>query len=269
MIIDTHTHIYLNKKQTEKDIIDWLKNDSISNIISIWIDIPTSEKSVKLATENPWIVYATVWIHPTDIWDYKNNLEETIEKLEKLIIENKEFIKWIWECWFDFHYTKEEDLKEESYHQERFFKAQILLAQKYNLPIIIHSRDSKFDTLRVLKEMNMKKFILHCYSEDLDFAYKAIYYSEECMISFSWIVTYKSAQTIQNTASNIPLDRILVETDCPFLSPQEVRWSENIPNNTKYNLLKVFQLRQANWKNETWEEFEKQVFENSKKIFNI
>lgn len=269
MIIDTHTHIYLNKKTTEESIIFQLKNDNISNIISIWIDLKTSKKSIELARKYNWIVYATVWIHPTDIWQYKDNLKKTIDELEKMIIENREFVKWIWECWFDFHYTKDEYIQKEAKLQETFFSSQILLAKKYDLPVIVHSRDSKEDTLRVLKKHNYKKFILHCYSEDLDFAYKAIYYSEECKISFSWIVTYKSAQNVQNTAANIPIDRILVETDCPFLAPQDVRWTENTPNNTKYNLKKVFELRQANWKNETWEQFEKQVFENSKKIFNI
>jgi TatD DNase family protein len=269
MIIDTHTHIYLNKKTTEENIISQLKDDDITNIISIWIDLETSKKSIELARKNPWIIYATVWIHPNDIWKYKNNLKETIDKLEKMIVENREFVKWVWECWFDYHYTKDENFKEKSHYQEIFFREQIILAKKYNLPVVIHSRDSKDDTLRVLKELDCKKFILHCYSEDLDFAYKVIYYSSECKISFSWIVTYKSALNVQNTAANIPLDKILVETDCPFLAPQEVRWSENIPNNAKYNLKKVFNLRQENWKKETWEDFEKQVFQNSKNIFKI
>lgn len=269
MLIDTHTHIYLNKKNSEEHIISGLSDDWVSHIISIWIDLETSKKSIDLAKNNPWIIYATVWIHPTDIWKYDWKLEETIAELEKMIIENREIVKWVWECWFDFHYLDKENISLSAKKQEDFFRAQIILAKKYDLPIIIHSRDSKFDTLRVLQELDAKKFILHCYSEDLDFAYKAIYFSPECKISFSWIVTYKSAPTIQNTAANIPLDRILVETDCPFLSPQEVRWTENIPNNSKYNLRKIFELRQENWKKETWEQFEKQVFQNSKDIFKI
>lgn len=269
MLIDTHTHIYLNKKFSEQEIISNLWSDSIDKIISIWIDLKTSQKSIDLAIANPKIIYATIWIHPTDIKQYKGNLDETIISLEKMYLENKDFVKGIWECWFDFHWIDKDNFQEEKELQEAFFSAQIELALKYDLPIIVHSRNSKEDTLRVLKKLNAKKFILHCYSEDLDFAYRAIYFSSECKISFSWIVTYKSAPTIQNTAANIPLDRILVETDCPFLPPQDVRWSENIPNNTKYNLKKVFDLRQANWKKETWEEFEKQVYENSMKIFDI
>lgn len=269
MLIDTHTHIYLNQKYSEENIISGLNNDLLKHIVSIWVDLETSKKSIDLALKNPWIIYATVWIHPSDIWKYDWKLKETIDELEKMIIENINIVKWVWECWFDYHYLDKENISESAKKQEDFFKAQIALAKKYNLPLIIHSRDSKFDTLRVLQELEAKKFILHCYSEDLDFAYKAIYFSPECKISFSGIVTYKSAKAIQNTAANIPLDRILVETDCPFLSPQEVRWTENIPNNVKYNLKKVFDLRQENWKNETWEQFEAQIFKNSKEIFNI
>lgn len=269
MIIDTHTHIYLNKEKTPEQIIADLKNDEIEHIISIGIDIESSKKSITLARKNPWVIFATVWIHPTDVKQYENEIDETIEKLEEMIIKNKNVIRGIGECGFDFHWIDKNNFEAEKALQEKFFRAQIVLAKKYNLPIIIHSRDSKEDVLRVLKECDAKKFILHCYSEDLDFAYKAIYYSEECKISFSWIVTYKSAPNIQNTAANIPLERILVETDCPFLSPQDVRGTENIPNNTKYNLKKVFDLRQANGKKETWEQFEKQIFQNSKDIFNI
>ncbi len=269
MIIDTHTHIYLNKKYLEKDIISWLKNDKIEKIISIGIDLETSKKCIELAKENEGIIYATVWIHPTEVWQYKHDLKGTINQLERLILENLPYIKWIWECGFDFYRIDKDNFETEKQIQEEFFKAQIELAKKYSLPIIIHTRNAKEETLQVLKDMEAKKFVLHCFSEDLDFAFKAIYYSEECMISFSGIVTYKSATEVQKTAANIPLERILVETDCPFLPPQPVRGQENIPNNTKYNLEKVFELRQKNEKKETFKEIEKQVYENSIHFFNL
>lgn len=269
MIIDTHTHIYLNKQHLEKDIIDGLKKDGIDKIISIWTDLENSLKSIELSKENPETIYATIWIHPTDILQYKNDLKGTINKLENLLLENIKYVKWIWECWFDFHWINKDNFDEEKSLQEDFFKAQIELARKYSLPIIVHTRDAKEETLRVLQETWFKKFVLHCFSEDLDFALRALYYSDECMISFSGIVTYKSAPNVQKTAANIPLDRILVETDCPFLSPQQVRWQENIPNYTRYNLEKVYELRMQNWKKESLEELENKIYENSKKFFWI
>lgn len=269
MIIDTHTHIFLNKQNLESDIISGLKKDWIDKIISIWTDLDNSLKCIELSKENQGTIYATIWIHPTDIWQYKDDLRWAINKLENMLLENMQYVKWIWECWFDYHWIDKNNFEEEKAHQEEFFKAQIRLAQKYSLPIIVHTRDAKEDTLRVLKELNFKKFILHCFSEDLDFALRALYYSHECMISFSGIVTYKSAPNVQKTAANIPLNRILVETDCPFLPPQLVRWQENIPNYSRYNLEKVFELRKENWKKESFEEVENKIYENSKKFFWI
>lgn len=269
MIIDTHTHIYLNEKSTEKEILDWLKKDWIEKIMSIWIDLETSQQSIDYAKKYPWIVYPTIWIHPSDVWKYKDNFEATINKLEKMLIDNIWIVKWIWECWFDFFRIDHNNFEEEKATQERFFKAQIKLAMKYSLPLVIHTRNAKEVTLATLQELWAKKFVLHCFSEDLDFAYKAIYYSDECMVSFSWIVTYKSATNVQKTAANIPLSRILVETDCPFLSPQRVRWTENIPNNTRYVLEKVCELRKENWKKETPEEVENQIYKNSLEFFEI
>lgn len=269
MIIDTHTHIYLNKEYLPKDIIDGLKKDGIEKIISIGTDLENSFQSIELSRENKGTIYATIGIHPTDIWAYKDDLKGTINKLEHMLLENREYVKWIWECGFDFHWIDKNNFDEEKALQEAFFKAQIHLAQKYSLPIIVHTRDAKEDTLRVLQETGCKKFVLHCFSEDLDFALRALYYSSECMISFSGIVTYKSAPNVQKTAANIPLERILVETDCPFLSPTPHRWEENIPNYTKYNLQKVFDLRQENGKTETFWELEAQIYENSRKFFLI
>lgn len=269
MIIDTHTHIYLNESYKIDEIIENLENDNIKKIISIWIDLESSLKSIELAKKYPWIVYATVWIHPTDVLKYKDDLKWTINQLEYIIRENLEYVRWVWECGFDFFRINKENFEEEKKIQEDFFKAQISLAIKYSLPIIIHTRDAREITLEVLQQMNAKKFVLHCFSEDLDFAYKAIYYSWECMISFSWIVTFKNAQHVQNVAANIPLNKVLIETDCPYLAPQPVRWQENIPNYTKFNLDKIYELRNQNGKPEDFETVKQQIYNNSLNFFNL
>lgn len=269
MIIDTHTHIFMNKKHNETDIMTKLSDDNIEKILSIWIDIETSIKSIDLAKKYQNTIYATIGIHPSDVSQFDGQLTATINQLENLLINNLPFVKAIWECWFDYHRLNGKEDEYIKNLQKEFFVAQIKLAQKYSLPIVIHTRDAKNDTLETIKETGLKKFVLHCFSEDLDFAYKALYYSEECKISFSWIVTYPNAKNVRQTASVIPLSRILVETDCPFLAPQPVRGSENIPNNTKYNLLKIFELRKEAGKNETFEEFENQIYQNSKDFFWI
>lgn len=264
MIFDTHTHIYLwDLAEKELEIMENMKSAWVSKITSIWIDIESSIKSSELSKkyEN---VYASVWIHPNDVFLYEWKLEETINKLEEIYLDNKEKIKAIWECWFDFFRTKEEDLEYTKNIQESFFKAQIELAKKYDLALVVHTRRAKDDTLRVLKETNFKKFILHCFSEDLDYAYKALYYSDECMISFSWIVTYPNAQNISRVASVIPLEKILIETDCPYLAPQQKRWKTNSPAYVPFILEKIISLREENP-----DLIKKQIWENSLKIFWI
>ncbi len=269
MIIDTHTHIYLCEKNKEEDIMNNLWR--INKIISIWVDIQTSTTSINLAKKYTDIAYATIWIHPCYIYDYSDkNIDDIFIELENMYLNNKEYIKWIWECWFDFYHIPEwktiEDIKS---IQEIFFKRQINLAKKYDLPIIIHTRNAKESTFEVLKETWFKKFILHCFSEDLEFATKCIDFSNECKISFSWIVTYKSWLQVQETAKNIDISKILVETDTPYLRPQELRWTENIPQNTYYNLEKIYYLKKENWLDISFEEFENIIYNNSKDFFKI
>jgi len=149
--------------------------------------------------------------------------------------------------------------------QKLFFKAQIELAKKYNLPVIIHNRESKDDVLEILQETNFKNFIFHCYSENLEYAQKLLEFSPNCKISFSGIVTFKNALDIQKTAKNIPLKNILVETDSPYLTPTPLRWKEeNEPSYTKYVLEKIIELRE-----ESPEEIKKTIFENSLEMFWI
>lgn len=264
MFFDTHTHIFLwDLKQKEEEIFENMRTSWISKIISVWIDLESSYQSVDLAKKYTW-VYAAIWIHPNDVFMYEWKLEETITDLEKLYEENKDRIVAIWECWFDFFRTKEEDLAKTRKLQEAFFRAQINLAKKYNLAVVVHTRRAKEDTLRVLQETWCRKFILHCFSEDLDFAYKALYYSDECKISFSWIVTYPNAKNVARVASVIPLDKIIIETDCPYLAPQKKRWETNEPAYVSYIYEKICELRKENP-----EVIKSQIWENSLEIFGI
>lgn len=264
MIFDTHTHIYLwDLVDREEEILDNMKSAWISKIASIWIDIPSSIKSVELASKYDFI-YATIWIHPNDTYLYEWKLDETIAKLEEIYLKNIDKIVAIWECGFDFFRTKEEDLEHTKQEQEKFFRAQIELAKKYDLAVVVHTRNAKDDTLRVLMDTWCKKFILHCFSEDLDFAYKALYYSNECKISFSGIVTYPNAKNVARVATRIPLNKILVETDCPYLAPQKKRGQTNEPAYVSYVLDKVIELRE-----EGPEIIKSQIWKNSLEIFGI
>ena len=257
MLYDTHCHPNLAKnKSSEKIINNFLEENPEGFLNVIWTDLEKSKQVIELTNKFDK-VYCSVWIHP-DV--YELDLGKTINSLEKLYLENKNKIVAIWECWLDYYWEKEK-IEE----QKLFFKAQIELAKKYNLPVIIHNRESKDDVLEILKETNFKNFIFHCYSENLEYAQKLLDFSPDCKISFSGIVTFKNAKEIQETAKNIPLKNILVETDSPYLTPTPFRWKEeNEPIFTKYVLDKIIELRE-----ESSEKIKKTIFENSLKIFNI
>lgn len=272
MIIDTHCHPYLNKQKSQKEVINNFFEKGWEKMIVIWTNLNSSSKAIEIAYSREWI-YCSIWIHPCDVFDL--DLESSLVKLENLLLQNKDKIVAIWECWLDYYRIERDEkiveLKWESKQksitlkkklQELFFKAQISLAREYNLPIIIHNRDSKEDVLKILKETDFKNFIFHCYSEDLEYAKKLIEFAPECKLSFSWIVTFKNAQGVQETVKNIDIKHILAETDSPYLTPTPLRWKEeNEPIFTKYVINFISELR--------WEDCKEKIYENSKNIFKL
>ena len=258
MLYDTHCHPNLAKNKNKIEIINNFLEENPEGFLNIiWTDLEKSKNVIELSKKFDR-TFCSIWIHPCDISDL--DIKNTINYLEKLYLENKEKIVAIWETGLDYYWEK--DKKEE---QKKFFKAQIKLAEKYNLPVIIHNRESKEDIFQILEGTNFKNFIFHCYSEDIEYAQKLINFSPNCKISFSGIVTFKNAKEIQETAKNIPLKNILVETDSPYLTPTPHRWKqENEPAFTKYVLEKIIELRSENS-----EEIKKTIFENSLEVFGV
>lgn len=267
MLFDTHAHPYLSEKKDTFEVLENIKKLWKPNYITcIWTDTNTSKQSVDIAKMYEFC-YASVWIHPCHAIDYKGNIDEAINDIEKLIHEKK--IVAIWECGLDFFRLPprlETNLSSDEITllQKKCFIKQIRLAKKYNLPVIIHNREAKEEVYKIIVEENLTNFIMHCYSEDLEYATKLINFAPDCMISFSGIVTFNSAKSVQETAKNIPLKNIIVETDSPYLTPPPHRWEENYPEYVEYVLDKIVSLR-----SEGKETIEKQIFENSLKIFGL
>jgi len=279
MLYDTHCHPNLAKNKDKFEIIkNFLEENPEGFLNIIWTDLDHSKNVCELST-NSSRTFCSIWIHPSDILNL--DLEKSILYLKELLNsdKNKKIIS-IWETWLDYYWLKPENdknlqkykpediekiIKLKKDLQKIFFRAQIELARKYKLPIIIHNRDSKDDIYNILVESNFKNFIFHCYSENLEYAKKILKFSPNCKISFSGIVTFKNAKDIQETAKNIPLKNILVETDSPYLTPTPFRWKEeNEPSFSKYVLDKIIELR-----DEDPEIIKKQIFQNSIEIFWI
>jgi TatD DNase family protein len=245
--------------------------------VQIGCDIPSSLSAIALAKKYPDF-YATVGFHPTDAQDptarktrsseagnaIPDTREGIIAEMRKLIEENREYVVAIGETGLDYHYLeagKEDAMKSEQYF---WFEEQAKIGKDYGLPLVIHSRDANADMITYLKKYDVRYCVIHCFSENWEFARELLEYSDRIYFSFSGILTYKSAPDIQDAAKRIPLDRILVETDAPFLAPVPMRGQVNEPGYTKYVLDKLKELR-----TEDDDLIEKTVFENSLRFYQL
>ncbi len=245
--------------------------------VQIGCDIETSERAIVLARRFPGTFFATVGYHPETAQDVEN-ISEEIEKMDRLVSENRDIIVAIGECGFDFHYLDGTDggkkpidlanlserAKRQMENQKKWLLAEWNLAQKYDLPLVIHTRDARDMTLEFMRENQINRAVMHCFSEDLDFARELHDFSEGIYFSFSGIVTYKKSDSIREAAKNLPLDRILVETDSPFLAPQPVRGQVCEPSFTRMNLEMIQEIRA-----ESPEEIENRIFENSCRFYGF
>ncbi len=268
MMYDTHCHPYLAKEKSQNLILENFFWSGWEYLNCIAVDIQSSRVSIDLSKKYSG-VQAVIWIHPTHCLEYKWALEKTIEDLELLYKTHSQHIVAIGECWLDYHWLQSLSEKYALPKQEiitiqkEFFKAQINLAKKLKLPIVIHNRNASEDVFLLLQESWFKNFVFHCFSEGYDFAMKLINFAPECKLWFWGIVTFNSALKIQEAAAKIPLKNILVETDSPYLTPAPHRGKqENEPLYVRHVLDKIIDLR-----DESPEEIEREIFENSKKLF--
>lgn len=263
MLFDTHTHTYFPELALRQDeIIASMQANGIRYATQIGCDLGTSRQAIELAKKYEEF-YATVGYHPTEGQALlREEIPEMVKKLEKLLQENREYIVAIGEIGFDYYHLEMGKETEQKETQRILFFAMAELARKYNLPVVIHTRDAREDTLRYIQESGIRKAIIHCFSEDYTFAEELMKHSDEIFFSFSGIVTYSKALKIQETAKLLPLSKILIETDAPFLSPQAVRGTINEPANVRHILEAIKNLR-----SESGSEIERVIYENSLRVY--
>ncbi len=247
-MIDTHAHLDMIKN--EEDVKESVEN--LDYIITIGCDKEEIYKAVELSKKYD-NVYASIGFHPYDVKDIK---EEDIETLKKLALENEKVIA-IGECGLDYY----RDITPKDI-QHKFFEKQIKLAKELNLPLIVHSRSANDDTVKILEKYAPypASGIIHCFGGDIPMM-------EACVdmgfyISFAGNVTYPKADNLRKVLKKVPLDRLLLETDSPFLSPQKKRGKPNKPSNIFYTLEFV-----ADFLGIDKEELEKITDENALRLF--
>ncbi len=262
MIIDTHAHCYWDNIEPRiGEVVSNMVKNKVTKAVQIGCDIESSLKAIALAKLFPGIFYATVGHHPETaqhISDY------SIIEFEKLILENRDCIVAIGETGFDHHYLTPWIESKQKMNQEKWWLLQWELAQKYNLPLVIHTRDARDATLEFMIRHNINRAVIHCYSEDPIFAQSLLNFSDEIYFAFGGILTYKKSELVQETAKILPLNRILLETDSPFLSPQAVRGTVNEPAHTRYIFDRLCEIR-----TESPKEIEDTIYQNSLRFYGI
>ena len=221
MLFDSHAH--LNDARFDEDreaLIQKLQEEHVDLVLNPGADIETSISSVELANKYDFI-YAAVGVHPHDVKD----LDDTaIDTLRKLATENEKVVA-IGEIGLDYYY----DNSPREVQKEWFIK-QIELANELKLPIIIHDRDAHGDTFEIIKKYKSPEIgcVLHCYSGNIELARE--YVKMGCYISLSGTVTFKNNKKTKEVAREIPLDRLFIETDSPYMAPTPHRGKRNDPS---------------------------------------
>ena len=220
MLVDSHAH--LEMKQFAKDlpqVIERAEEKGLRYILTIGVDIESCKRSIELA-ESYQILYAGIGIHPHDA---KNASSAVIEQL-KLLAEHPRVLA-IGEIGLDYYrlYSPKEE-------QQRLFRQQLRLAKELRLPIIIHNREANRDIIQIMDEEKGWEIggVFHCFSGDKRFAQLCL--SKGFYLSFAGNITYPKANRLREVLREIPLNRILIETDCPYISPQAYRGSRNEPS---------------------------------------
>ncbi|MGR9541858.1 TatD family hydrolase [Priestia megaterium] len=254
MLFDTHVH--LNAEQYEDDlqeVINRALEKGVQNMVVVGFDEPTIKKAIQIA-ETYDFIYASVGWHPVDAIDMT---DEHLAWIEELAQHPK--VVALGEMGLDYHWDKSP--KEV---QKDIFRRQIRLARKVNLPIIIHNRDATEDVVTILKEEHVEEVggIMHCFTGSIEVA-------KQCMdmnmyISFGGPVTFKNAKKPKEVATELPLDKLLIETDCPYLTPHPFRGKRNEPGYVSYVAEQIAELKGI-----TYEELADITTANAKKLFGI
>lgn len=252
-IFDTHAHYDSDSFDEDREaVIKELKENGVIGILNCGSDLYGLRKSVELA-KNFDMFYAAVGIHPENADEFN---EEVIKEIREYVKYEK--VKAIGEIGLDYYW--EENPPREV--QKEVFRAQMKLADELNLPVIIHDRDAHGDTLEIMKEFPNVIGVVHCFSGSVEFAKECIklgYY-----IGFTGVLTFKNAKKLVDVCREIPADRMLVETDCPFMTPVPFRGKRNKSDYIKYIIDKMSEIRGI-----SGEEMNEILLNNKRNLFKI
>ncbi|MDP4143577.1 MAG: TatD family hydrolase [Bacillota bacterium] len=253
MIFDSHAH-YDDESFNEdrEQVIAELRENAIVGVLNCGASLEGARTSVEFADKYDFF-YAAVGIHP----EYANIVDnKVIDELRQLASNPK--VKAIGEIGLDYYYEDGPDKET----QKKAFKMQMNLARELKLPVVIHDRDAHGDTLEILKEYSDVKGVVHCFSGSVEFARECLklgYY-----LGFTGVVTFKNAKRVLEVVEEVPLDRMLVETDCPYMAPTPFRGKRNRSEYIEYIIEKIADIKSILPVN-----VKEQTIENTRRLLNI
>lgn len=250
-LFDSHAHLCDEAFSNDReDVVQKCFEAGIKYITEIGYSYDTSKKAVELAKRYETI-FAVVGAHPDEC-----NTDIDLSYIKRLAIDEK--VVAIGEIGLDYHYDNTNKEK-----QKKYFIEQIKIANELNLPVVIHSRDADMDMLEILKHNKINAgFIMHCFSSSVEIAKEII--KLDGYISISGTVTFKNAKNVVEVVKIVPKDRLLIETDCPYLAPVPYRGERNDSSYVIKTAEKIAEIR-----NETIEEIAETTKKNAMRIYNI
>jgi TatD DNase family protein len=254
---ETHAHYDDERFNNDREqIIDSLKKEGVTTCINVGCSIETSKESVELANKYDFI-YAACGIHPSEIAMTSEQLKKDVEEIKRLSKMTKKTVA-IGEIGLDYHWNKEN--KEE---QKNAFIAQIELANELKLPIIIHTRDAVDDTIEILRKVKVENGgVLHCCPFNKELVKHGL--ERGFYIAFGGTSTFKNSKNADEIIRMVPLEKMLIETDSPYLAPEPVRGTRNDSRNLKYIVKKLADVKEI-----LPEEMSEITYKNAKTLFKI
>ena len=253
MLFDTHAHMDDHAFDTDREeLLGSLPNQGLELLMNPGCSLESSRNACALAGRYTYL-YAAVGSHP-DVADEVN--DAVLEEYRRLCRDNPK-VKAIGEIGLDYHY---EDIPREI--QKEAFRAQMALAAELNLPVIVHERDAHEDGMKIVEEFPTVKGVFHCYSGSLEMAKWLV--SRGWYIGFTGVLTFKNARKAVEVAASIPLDRLVLETDCPYMAPEPFRGRRNDPGKLCRMAERLAEIRGM-----PLEEIHRVTVENGKRLYRI
>ncbi len=254
VIVDTHAHLTHERFSGELcAVLDRAREAGVTQIVNVGFDLPSSREAVALAGRCPGC-FAAIGVHPHEARTFDKRAEEDLRQLAR-----DARVVAIGETGLDYHYefSPRED-------QRRAFSALLALCHEAQLPAIIHDRQAHEDTLAVLAEVGVppRGAVLHCFSGDAHLAEKCV--EQGLYIGVTGIVTFRNAEQLRQVVRSIPLERLLVETDCPYLAPAPYRGKRNEPAFVRFVVEEVARLRGLDF-----EEVAHVTAQNARRLFAL